>query len=70
MKVTYTKWVLSTKVRGGRILVPHPAWGWCSGNMAIGVRLFHTREDARKAQEECCYSRTQVDKVQVIIETC
>lgn len=70
MKTICMKWALSTKARDRRILVARPAWGWCDGSMAEGVHLFHTREDARKAREDCCFPQSRVERVRVIVETC
>lgn len=70
MREIYTKWALSTEIEGERCLLGWPAWSWrWTINMKKGVRLFHTREDARSKQQDCNYTETRVEEVQVIVET-
>ena len=78
MKVTENfeeYWALSSKFPEERLFLGVFCWPvnantTLSGDVldVMGVALFETRKLARKAQKTCCYHKTRVEKVRVIVE--
>jgi len=71
MKVTISRekcWALSKQFLKNRCFLGLFCWDNFTSPGIMGVALFRTRKDAKKAQKTCFYLKTRVEKVRVTIE--
>ena len=61
-------WALSSKFPEGRLFLGIFCWEEFAALDIMGVALFETRKEARKARKTCQYSKARVEKVRVTVE--
>ena len=61
-------WALSTKFDHKRSFLNIFCWGFPIEPSKIGVALFETRKEARKAQKTCGYRKMRIEKVCVTVK--
>ena len=70
MNKQYDCWALSHEFGSRRILLGFRCWIlWLPREpLAVPVRLFCTRRQAREAQADCCYKPTRVERIRVTVD--